>query len=730
MRESENNDGKEVLIKKNKEDIDKDEIKYDLWFGITLPGRIIFTLYSLHGLFFIYNIIIEYIILIPGLLFEIKDTFKALLLSIIFSIFALSASNILVIPTFEFFSFPFLMYKNPYHIRSFIYIYKEKEFNKERPENKNSKFFNFFFLIFEILYAIGLGLGYVSNSIKYKDWIKLVILMILYSYYLIIILCYFFTSCYFIKKIFFIEFSKKCCCDILKFWDYGSTIINHINLYFKNKPDIPNVNLFSYLINPFLRKNYKKNNILINENDNTWYLEDFIYGFGIIIKLLLAFISVYILSNIFISIFKFNNLFSALYFILLFIVMTILSISLNFPFFYRNRKTFGTFSWCCNYNCNCFSFIRKNNFFSSEIIYDHKESHPFLVSFTRAICDIIISLVVVVMLGVYYKKQDSSLMFFDDLIPSNKTIDTKNLLLPNICYSSIHNMPLMLFLPFINDAYYYNNVRMGTSYFQSSFDIPNYKKFFFSDDYNITVLGNLIKRDNYVKMVQYNVVNKKNYITILSIKGTSYNTDIYLDAQLYFSSILLNLLSTFSILTTKDSYSFKIIEYSLSIPYRLFFRYLYIDGYLKELQEAYRKNEYSFFKNVVIVGHSLGGGLSKLFGRLMNKQAISLSGPGINAFHSLWEYEGYSENFEISAIDLVPDMDLVPRVEVSGGTIYRIICKEGVLSCHSKELSLCEVLIMCRNPNYDIYCKNKKFANLKDNQIKEIYESSELNKNK
>ena len=114
----------------------------------------------------------------------------------------------------------------------------------------------------------------------------------------------------------------------------------------------------------------------------------------------------------------------------------------------------------------------------------------------------------------------------------------------------------------------------------------------------------------------------------------------------------------------------------------------------------------------------------------MNKQAISLSGPGINAFHSLWEYEGYSENFEISAIDLVPDMDLVPRVEVSGGTIYRIICKEGVLSCHSKELSLCEVLIMCRNPNYDIYCKNKKFANLKDNQIKEIYESSELNKNK
>ena len=91
----------------------------------------------------------------------------------------------------------------------------------------------------------------------------------------------------------------------------------------------------------------------------------------------------------------------------------------------------------------------------------------------------------------------------------------------------------------------------------------------------------------------------------------------------------------------------------------------------------------------------------------------------------MWKYAKNSENFEISAIDLVPDMDLVPRVEVSGGTIYRIICKEGVLSCHSKELSLCEVLIMCRNPNYETYCKN--IAGLKKEQIQDILDSSELN---
>ena len=163
----------------------------------------------------------------------------------------------------------------------------------------------------------------------------------------------------------------------------------------------------------------------------------------------------------------------------------------------------------------------------------------------------------------------------------------------------------------------------------------------------------------------------------------------------------------------------------MSIPYRIFFRYLIVDTYLKKLKEAFIDNEYSFYQNVVIVGHSLGGGLAKLFGRMMKKQAISLSGPGVNAFHSLWDYEGHSENFEISAIDLVPDMDLVPRVEVSGGTIYRIICKLGIGKCHGKEPSLCEVLTMCKDSNYKEYCLN--VAKLNEEQIEEIKESSELN---
>ena len=225
-------------------------------------------------------------------------------------------------------------------------------------------------------------------------------------------------------------------------------------------------------------------------------------------------------------------------------------------------------------------------------------------------------------------------------------------------------------------------------------------------------------------MIQYNVNNSKNEITILSIKGTSYKKDMIIDAQLYLPSVLFNLLTTFSNLDQqKETYTFKIIEYSLSIPYRLFFQFNVIKDYLDKLQKAYNKRKRSY-KNIITVKHSLGGGLAKLLGRIVKKQAISLSGPGINAFHSLFKYEGKSENFGITGIDLVPDLDIVPRVEISGGNFHRIICKDNPKLCHGKELSLCEVLIMCKKPKeiIDKYCKN--IAGLDDERINSINESA------
>ena len=722
--EENDDENEEVLIKDPiEEKSKKPEDYFDIYIivGITYIGRLIMTIYSFHGLFFIYNIIIQYIILIPGLLYEIDYPFIRLLLSIFYIIFAISSANILIIPTHEFLTFPFLLYKNPLcHLQSFYYIYKEKPIDTDklvRGKFLITNIFNVILFFIQIFYIIGLISGYLSSNIKIKDNVKYVVLIIIYFYYLTIFLCYFVLSLYFCYKLLI----QICRPGEAKFKGF---LLDRINLYFKDKPPIPNINLMSYVINPFLKNNYDYSGLKEEEKNNNWYFEDWILSLGIIIKLVMVLLSIIAFSFIFTQISSFDAL-SCFFFIVLFMIMSTLSIFLNFPFCYRNIKTHGLCERKKKWGFRC-------NYFNPKVKYKNKIRHPIIMSVTRFICDFIITVVAVALIAIYYLHQDNDNIEenFQDITPTNEKDEKENKLFPNICYSSIHDFPLRLFLPFINDAYYYNDKHDYSKtygpFYDSSLQIENYKNLFFTNDYEIKVIGNLIKGRNTVKMVQYNVKNSKEELTILSIKGTSYNRDIYLDAQLYFSSILMNLLTTFSISTPKESKTFKMMEYSLNIPYRVFFRYLIVDDYLKLLQDAFVDNEYTFNKNVVIVGHSLGGGLAKLLGRLFKKEAISLSGPGINAFHSLWKYEGKSENFEISVIDLVPDMDLVPRVETSGGTVYRIICKAGVFGCHAKTMSLCEVLIMCRSPNYEVYCK--KIAHLSDEEIQDIYDGTELNK--
>ena len=705
----------------------KVNIENEIFFAITFIGRLVMTLYSFHGLFFIYNFIIQYIILVPGILYEINSKFLQFLLGFIYIIFAICISNVLVIPTYEFLLFPYLNFKNPlYHLKSIIrvrYIIENKKEklmeSEDEIENKQSNYINGFLIIIEFLYILSYLLAMGSVTTTFKDVVIIIILIIIYTYYLMIFLGYAMISIYLCVK--FLSFSK----DKHKGEGFFSIIKNafDLNAFFgdpekeKDKTNprdigpLPKINLLCYVVNPLLKRSYKdRSDSIISDAIDKKHFEDYFYyckSVSRIVLFLFSFILICFVINK-------RDGWAIIFFIIFFIFISFISIFMNFPVCFKNKKTFGYY-W------------------SEKIKYkkEYKMMHPSMVTFIRFICNVFVTLAALLLFfSFFYFKDTNKLQDLYDLPFASTKLATNvhSSLFPNMCFSSIHNINLQLYLPFINDAYYYNdNPEEGTSF--SSFNIDEYRKLFFDDSYKIDNIRNLINNKNKeesVKMIQYNVKNDYDEVTILAIKGPSIKKDIFIDFQLYFPSILLNLLSTFSIQgQQKESISYKFVEFSLSIPYRLFFQYSVIDEYLADLTKAYNENYKTFYKNVVIVGHSLGGGLAKLLGRILNKQAISLSGPGINAFHTLWGYEGQSENFEISAIDLVPDMDIVPRVEISAGTAYRIICKSGIFGCHDKVLSLCEVLIMCRNPNYETYCKN--IAKLSDKKINELYKSSKFN---
>ena len=717
----------------------------DIMYGFTFPGRLIMTFYSFQALFFFYNFIIYFIFLLPGMLFYTDSLIVIFLVCLLYVFFASLCSNILILPTYEFLLFSFIRHKNILaHLESLkvaINIIHNKGTNDTNKIEfrKSYVVLDVILIIIEILYAIGFILGNSSSTIRVKDIVREIIYIIIYFYYFVIFFGYFFVSLD--LKFNLYGYIK----DNPNNRNYIKNILFYVDVYindfFNGKSPLPKNNLMCYVINPLLSASYEPlpefQDLDTREdcfNTIRYYIcckccgekcgkccKNWFHSFKNTIRAISFIIS--LIVSIIIMIKQDSDAYVYVLIPIFFAIFYSLSSLFNFPYIIRNKKVFFLFSTKYKYK------------------KEYSLLHPIIVGLIRLVSFLIILLVSIGLLYVYLFKQESNnlgdIKKKEKEFKPEKETEDKTKLKPNICFSSIHDMYIHLYLPFINDAYYYED----DPKLNSSFYVDSYKQLFFdTETFDIDVIGNLIdsKESNKVKMIQYDVTKYKieedkskslvNEITILSIKGTTNKKDIYLDIQLYLPSVLLNFLSSFSLLAQrKDTYSFGYLEYSFSLPYRFFSQYFIIDNYLKDLLNAYNNNKSKFKKNVVIVGHSLGGGLSKIFGRFLGKQAISLSGPGVNAFHSLWEYEGSSENFEISAIDLVPDMDLVPRVEVSGGTIYRIVCKEGILDCHGKELSLCEVLTMCREPNYKNYCD--EMTDLEPDQIKEIEESSKLNDN-
>ena len=572
------------------------------------------------------------------MLYFTENGFVIFLVIIIYVFFASLCSNLLIIPTYELLLFSFIRYKNIFahlmSIKSVMNIIHGSNEEEIIIYEKSNIISDILFLIIEFFYFIGFILGFFSQTMIFKDIIREIIFIIIYFYYLVIFFAYIFVA-FDLKIQIIIKIIKKCRCLI--FW---SSMDEYIKEIFQGKV-IPEINLLCYVVNPLLEESYEgekeQNQNNLSQDDKTkncydciikscwcclcrWFLccsfccyNNFFYTLKNIVRPI-SFIGSFILAMIIVS-----NQGSEIYvyFLLIFFYLFsyVLSSLLNFPYIIRNIKVFFMCSTAHKYK------------------EEYQLAHPMLIGFIRLISFLVIFVFSIFLLIIFvYKDETDNLSSISgyEFSPIPETIN-KTKLKPNICFSSIHNMYIYLFLPFINDAYYYDNNPKISPYYYSSFQIKDYKGLFFEDElYDIKSIGNLINSNdlNKVKMVQYDVIKKKkgedgklfieNEMTILAIKGTTNKKDIFLDIQLYLPSVLLNYLSYFSLLSRqKDTYSFGYLEYSLSLPYRLFSQYLIIDGYLRNLLDAYNNKKSTFKNNVIIVGHSLGGGLAKLLGRFL-----------------------------------------------------------------------------------------------------------------
>lgn len=97
---------------------------------------------------------------------------------------------------------------------------------------------------------------------------------------------------------------------------------------------------------------------------------------------------------------------------------------------------------------------------------------------------------------------------------------------------------------------------------------------------------------------------------------------------------------------------------------------------------------------ILIVGHSLGGGLAGLVGAKTHTPAVALSGPGI---------VGVRHKIGITLDDIhkfttwiVPSHDVVAQLGVAGGTVHHVECSAHRPDiCHMPLQTVCEIVRLC-----------------------------------
>ena len=199
---------------------------------------------------------------------------------------------VLIIPTYEFISFPFLLYNDPYcHLNSFKYFNKDYEYNEKEynviDDKINKSFLNWGFC-FLFFFLFGIFSDFCSFI---KDLIEFLILYTNFVHYMSLFICYFVFSFKY-----FNEF--------------------YLNDYYYNVKKFPQINLLSYI--KMQNKEYG-----INKDD----------AIISIIKLIMIFLS--IIGFIYLCIIKYLTLsLSSFLFIIWFIILLELIFTLQFPFKY------------------------------------------------------------------------------------------------------------------------------------------------------------------------------------------------------------------------------------------------------------------------------------------------------------------------------------------------------------------------------------------------------------
>jgi hypothetical protein len=260
----------------------------------------------------------------------------------------------------------------------------------------------------------------------------------------------------------------------------------------------------------------------------------------------------------------------------------------------------------------------------------------------------------------------------------------------SICFTEIHGLSMLKLISFSFATYMYDAdnvlIYLKDSIFKENIEqITNFKYL------------NVESKYARVLMTDIDIPGKKP-LTVFTIQASIKRLDYWLDLEIFLSSGILTICRILSI-NKYESLTSRVITWFLTIPLRTMEKFTLFKVYLDHLDDEIDGiiNNIKDDRNIIFTGHSLGGGMAKYLGLKYHKESVAVSGPGIASLeYKFKDKRNYYKYFKSNFIDVVPDHDIVPRLESSGGIRYRVLCEKGFITCHLIERILCQVGAMCR----------------------------------
>lgn len=216
--------------------------------------------------------------------------------------------------------------------------------------------------------------------------------------------------------------------------------------------------------------------------------------------------------------------------------------------------------------------------------------------------------------------------------------------------------------------------------------------------------------------ITYFTLNTPNAV-VVAIRGTTLLYEWFIDFDIWTEasiSQMLSVLFPWSRLYPRSVQ--KILVHQLSLLENLFSenetpidtnrllkkssKRFYVKDMIQTLQKINKKYQN---KPLILVGHSLGGGLAKLAGIALNNTHVilSISGPGIVYTRAKYDQTDdiRMETINQRVFNIIHDRDVVPWADKQSGLVQYLTCPRDYnrLQCHSINPIFCKVLSYCGN---------------------------------